>query len=65
MLQSVGIRPVRRATVGFGPFTFLGRPLLSDAIGLRLHAWLSRLSEHRLPVLRRLGWHYVVGARKP
>jgi SAM-dependent methyltransferase len=65
MLRSAGAVPVRRTTVGFGPFTFLGRSLLNDATGLRLHRWLEHSSEHRMPAARRLGWHYLVAAQKP
>jgi D-aspartate ligase len=64
MLRSAGAVPVRRTTVGFGPFTFLGRSLFNDAAGLRLHRWLEHASEHRMPAARRLGWHYLVAAQK-
>jgi predicted ATP-grasp superfamily ATP-dependent carboligase/ubiquinone/menaquinone biosynthesis C-methylase UbiE len=64
MLRAAGAEPRRRTTVGFGPFTFLGRPLVGDATGLRLHGWLERASADRAPALRRLGWHYLVAAQK-
>ncbi|MGZ4174274.1 MAG: class I SAM-dependent methyltransferase, partial [Solirubrobacteraceae bacterium] len=63
MLAAAAVVPVRRATVGFGPFTFLGRRVLPDASGTTLHAQLERASAGR-PTLRRLGWHYVVAGRK-
>ena len=65
MLRSAGAVPVRRTTIGFGPFTFLGRSLFNDATGLRLHRWLEHASEHRMPAARRFGWHYLVAAQKP
>jgi ubiquinone/menaquinone biosynthesis C-methylase UbiE len=65
LIRTAGLFPLRRTTVGFGPFTFLGRSLLSDRAGVRLDVWLGRLAERRTPALRRLGWHYVVAARKP
>jgi D-aspartate ligase len=65
MLRAAGAKPVRRTTVGFGPFTFLGRPLFSDAIGLRLYGWLDRARAQRAPALRRMGWHYLLSAQKP
>ncbi|MGH2892448.1 MAG: class I SAM-dependent methyltransferase [Solirubrobacteraceae bacterium] len=65
MLRSAGMEPVRRTTVGFGPFTFLGRSLFTDATGLRLHRCLERASDHRSPAVRRFGWHYLVAAQKP
>jgi ubiquinone/menaquinone biosynthesis C-methylase UbiE len=63
MLALAHVQPVRRATVGFGPFTFLGRRVLPDASGTALHARLERASADRA-TLRRLGWHYVVAGRK-
>ncbi|MGZ6563141.1 MAG: methyltransferase domain-containing protein [Solirubrobacteraceae bacterium] len=65
MLRSSGAEPVRRSTVGFGPFTFLGRPLFNDATGLRVHRRLECVSERRAPAVRRFGWHYVVAAQRP
>jgi ubiquinone/menaquinone biosynthesis C-methylase UbiE len=64
MLASAGLEPERRATIGFGPFTFVWRPVLGNRIGFRLHFWLERLANRRAPRLRRLGWHYVVSARR-
>jgi hypothetical protein len=64
-LRAAGVRPVRRATVGFGPFTLAARPLLSEAAALRLHARLQARSRSGSPVIRRMGWHYLVAARKP
>jgi D-aspartate ligase len=65
MLRSSGAVPARRTTIGYGPFTFLGRPVLGDAIGVRLHRQLEDLSRRRVPALRRLGWHYLVAAQTP
>jgi SAM-dependent methyltransferase len=64
MLVDAGLQPVRRTTVGFGPFTVLWRPVLGDRAGLLLDHRLGRLAERRVPRLRRTGWHYVVCARK-
>lgn len=65
MLARAGLTTARQGTVGFGPFTFLGRPVFSEAVSLRVHASLRRYSTHRMKSLRRLGWHYIVAARKP
>jgi hypothetical protein len=37
--------------------------VLNDERGMRLHSWLTR-STRRRRLLRRLGWHYIVAARK-
>ena len=65
LLVAAGVRPARRTTVGFGPFTFLGRAVLSEPAALRLHLRLTALRGQRMPWLRRMGWHYLVAARKP
>jgi hypothetical protein len=51
-------------TLGFGPFSFLGRTLLPHSIGIRLHSWLQALADHGVVGLRSTGSQYVVLARK-
>lgn len=63
MLSNAGIAVVRRATVGYGPFTLLGRRLLPDAVGRSLHERLA-VSTRRHPRLRGVGWHYLVAGVK-
>jgi SAM-dependent methyltransferase len=63
LLRAAGAEPVRRATIGFGPFTFRGHPLLPERLGIALHERLERGSA-RSAALRRTGWHYVVLARR-
>jgi ubiquinone/menaquinone biosynthesis C-methylase UbiE len=63
LLAGAGLRAVRRTTIGYGPFTFLGRPVLGDPAAQRLHATLQRLSRETVAGLRRHGWHYLVAAR--
>jgi ubiquinone/menaquinone biosynthesis C-methylase UbiE len=60
-MNECGCENVKSCTVGFGPFTFLGKELFTDAIGVRLHRWLqTRASRRRLSPLRWTGSHYVV-----
>jgi ubiquinone/menaquinone biosynthesis C-methylase UbiE len=63
LLRDAGLRPHRRAWVGFGPFTVLDRPVLGDRRGLWLHEHLERRAG-RSRVLRAGGWHYLVAAVK-
>lgn len=63
MLVGAGLSPVRRATIGYGPFTFMGRPLLGAQTAIRVNDRLELASATRTS-LRRAGWHYVVAARK-
>jgi ubiquinone/menaquinone biosynthesis C-methylase UbiE len=64
-LTNAALMKVRGITLGFGPFTFLGRNLLSERSALGLHRRLQRFADSGLPILRSTGAHYLVLARKP
>ena len=64
MLNSSGLRPLERHTVGFGPVSFLGRPVLNEPRSIRLHGRLQALANRGVPGLKGTGWHYLVRARK-
>lgn len=64
MIRNVGLSKVQSAAIGFGPFTFFGKPVLSDHSGVWLHRRLQRLSLHGVAGIRSLGSHYLVLARK-
>jgi predicted ATP-grasp superfamily ATP-dependent carboligase/2-polyprenyl-3-methyl-5-hydroxy-6-metoxy-1,4-benzoquinol methylase len=64
LLRATGFRKLRSATLGFGPFTLLGRPVLSDEAGVRLHGRLQRLADAGWPLLRHAGVHYLVLAAR-
>jgi 2-polyprenyl-3-methyl-5-hydroxy-6-metoxy-1,4-benzoquinol methylase len=60
-----GFEKVRGVTLGFGPFSFFNRRLLTEPAGVRLHRLLQGLADRGLPGIRALGSQYVVLARKP
>jgi ubiquinone/menaquinone biosynthesis C-methylase UbiE len=64
MLSAAGLSAVRRQTFGFGPFTFLGRQVLSQRLGVELHRRLQRRADRGGRILRRRGHQYIVLARK-
>ena len=64
-LRHSGLELVRSKTLGFGPFTFLGRKMVSDQKGYRLHARFQALADRRAPILRGAGQFYIALARKP
>jgi 2-polyprenyl-3-methyl-5-hydroxy-6-metoxy-1,4-benzoquinol methylase len=64
MLREAGLEPERSRTLGFGPFTFWGRPVLSEAAGLRIDAWMERRAARGSRVLAGTGWHCLVQARR-
>jgi D-aspartate ligase len=64
LLRARGLETVRRSSIGFGPFSLLGRKLLSDAADVTVHERLQRLADRDWPLLRSSGAHHVVLARK-
>jgi 2-polyprenyl-3-methyl-5-hydroxy-6-metoxy-1,4-benzoquinol methylase/predicted ATP-grasp superfamily ATP-dependent carboligase len=64
-LASAGLVKTSSKTLGFGPFTFLHRRVLPEALGLALHHRLQRLADQGALVLRSTGMSYLVLARKP
>jgi len=63
-LRLAGLERARSMTYGFGPFSFLGRNLLAESTGVRLHRMLQRYADRNVPVLRSTGAQYIVLARK-
>ncbi|HWX96761.1 MAG TPA: class I SAM-dependent methyltransferase [Solirubrobacteraceae bacterium] len=64
MLLRSSLQPVARRTVGFGPLSFLGRPVLSEPRSIRVNGRLQALADRGVPGLKLTGWHYLVRARK-
>jgi SAM-dependent methyltransferase len=63
-LHAAGFSSAVDYNIGFGPFTFLGHTLFSEARGLRLDRQLQSLADRGVPLLRRAGSTSVVLARK-
>jgi ubiquinone/menaquinone biosynthesis C-methylase UbiE len=63
-LGRVGLERVRSSTIGFGPFTFFRRPLLSDRVHVRLDDLLQRLADRGVPAVRSAGAQHVFLARR-
>jgi ubiquinone/menaquinone biosynthesis C-methylase UbiE len=65
IIGDCGFENVKSCTVGFGPFTFLGKTFLMDSIGVRLHRRLQTFASRRgSALLRWTGSHYLVLATK-
>jgi 2-polyprenyl-3-methyl-5-hydroxy-6-metoxy-1,4-benzoquinol methylase len=62
-LAAAGLTKVQARTVGFGPFSFLGCKL-PDSYGRNVHRRLQNLADRGVPILRSMGTHYIVLARK-
>lgn len=65
VLKGAGVHRVDGFTLGFGPFTFLGRELLPRRLSLKLHSALQAWADRGLPVIRLSGAEYIVRAIKP
>jgi ubiquinone/menaquinone biosynthesis C-methylase UbiE/integrase len=64
-LRRSGLLPIRQATVGFGPFTFLGRTLLSGNHAIRVDQALQHPADHNSKLLRSSGRLHLILALKP
>ncbi len=64
LLEANGLTRLRQATVGFGPFTLLGRPMLPDPLAIRLHRRLQHAADRGLPLIAGTGMFYLVLAQK-
>lgn len=65
LLRAAGLNPLEFSGVGFGPFTFLGRKLLPDKVGLRVDGALQTLADHDVPLLRNSAVFHIALAAKP
>lgn len=63
-LSAAGLQKLEARTVGFGPFSFLGFNLLPDSLATRVHVRLQDLADRGIPIVRSMGTHYIVLARK-
>jgi ubiquinone/menaquinone biosynthesis C-methylase UbiE len=64
LFEAAGLEILRRSSYGFGPFTFLGVPCLTEHAGVRLHEVLQRRADGGTRALRSSGAQYVVLARR-
>ncbi len=58
------LEKVKAVTLGFGPFSFLGRTLLPNSLGIGLHRRLQTLADRGVAGIRSTGSQYLVLARK-
>lgn len=65
MLSSAGLEKIAYKTFGFGPFSFLGRKVLSSTWELKIHRRLQDWADRGVPIARSVGAQYLVLARKP
>ncbi len=64
-LAHAGFEILACRSVGFGPFTLLGRQLLDQEASVRLHHKLQYMADNGNPLLRHSGENCLVLAQKP
>jgi len=64
LVARAGLAKIASQTVGFGRFTLLGRPVISDGAAVTVHRTLQRLADRHIPVIRAMGSNYLVLAKK-
>jgi ubiquinone/menaquinone biosynthesis C-methylase UbiE len=50
--------------LGFGPFSFCGHSLLSEALNIKINAFLQRCADRQLPIIRSTAAQYITLLRK-
>lgn len=65
LLRDTGLEVLSTRTVGFGPFTLMGKPIIPERAGISLNTRLQRLADRRRSPLRTGGAHLLVLTRKP
>jgi len=63
-LCEAGLTILKSASVGFGPFTFLGHNVFSESIGMKINDRLQMYADNRYPILRSTGSQYIILAEK-
>jgi hypothetical protein len=63
-MEAAGLRVERCVTLGFGPFTFLGKNLLAEPAAIRVHSRLQESADSGVVGLRLLGAQHLILARK-
>ncbi len=64
LLVDAGLQPEESHAIGFGPFTFLGRPILPNRAGLAVQRRLQAWADRGVPVVRGAAVHQLVFAKK-
>jgi ubiquinone/menaquinone biosynthesis C-methylase UbiE len=63
-LRDVGLKIIKSANVGFGPFRVLNHDMFPYRVGARIQQKLQQYANRGYPILRSAGGQYIVLARK-
>ena len=59
-LRSVGLTIIKSKSVGFGPFTFLGRHLFAENTEIKINRKLQNYADNGYPIFRLTGSQYIL-----
>ena len=65
LLESMGLHKSSGLTLGFGPFTFMGKRVFPDSLGKIVNRCLQQMADWKIPGIRYAGSHYIVVTQKP
>ena len=65
ILDSIGLNKSGGLTLGFGPFTLMGKRILPNSMGKKLHHFFQSMADRNVPGIRSTGSRYLVLAQKP
>jgi ubiquinone/menaquinone biosynthesis C-methylase UbiE len=63
-LSNLGLNPIKKSNLGFGPFSLFNHRLFSDRVGIKINNVLQGYSTKGCSILRRAGGTYVILAQK-
>jgi len=64
ILSDAGLDKLWGVMLGFGPFTFFGKCLLPDSMGIKVHRLLQAAAIRKLPIVSLCGMQYLVMSTK-
>jgi ubiquinone/menaquinone biosynthesis C-methylase UbiE len=65
LVRAAGLELVDVTGVGFGPFTFLGRTIVPESVGLFVDRMFQGFADRQVPLLQHVAIFHVALARKP
>jgi ubiquinone/menaquinone biosynthesis C-methylase UbiE len=63
-LRAAGLVKRRSFTLGFGPFTFLGRQVVRGGSAVAVHSTLQKMADRQVPLIRSTGSQYMFVVQK-
>lgn len=65
MIAGAGLVKIRASSVGFGPFSLMGKGILPARVAIPVHRRLQDLADRDVPLVKNGGMSYLILGRKP